>query len=245
MERFTNTKNLILNPEQIDKIDWVVFSREQGAPFNLRVCLDPYIFTQKSKEQLIADFLNPSKMVPYYRWQFCRRVVNPLWIKGSGFEGHLVGLDEQEILKILQEQEDYLIRRSKSKGYSLKIEQFIHNPNHSIGLELAFELRVDFEVILAKMRAIRSQLQIHYPENREFQNYVYSSVAIYPENTIFFEGNSLIVGFSGFNSKKNKEHDPIFNEDIRHRFPILAEIGRFGFPPLGILIHHLSANHQI
>jgi len=226
-----------LTPEQIKTIDWIIFSREQGAPFNLCVALDPDIFNPdhndglEKRKSLFGELLDPSKLVPFYRWQLCRRVINPLWTKGSGFEGHLIGLSPEEIKDILRKQEEFLKKNGCQKEFQ-----------RPISLKDAINMSLCFSVILARMRAQRTILQQTHPENRQYQDMVYNSNLLFKPIFNICEKN-LIIGFSSSPNQKDI-FSPPFN-DIRNDFPLLAEIGRFGFPPLTILLRHLSLNHLI
>jgi len=222
-----------LTPEQIKEINWVVFSRENGAPFNLILSLDPDIFNPdhndglEKRKSLFGELLDPSKLVPFYRWQLCRRAINPLWTKGSGFEGHMVGLPPHEMVNILKQEEKRLEKQNLTAW----------NINRPLKLKEAYELQVTFSAILARMRGLRTILQQTCPENRQYQDMVYNSNLLL--KPIFNICNkNLIIGVSSSPNQKNI-FSPPFN-DIRNDFPLLAEIGRFGFPPLRVLLHHLS-----
>lgn len=81
-----------------EKIKFIHF---QG-PVNLLVPIfEPY--RENNVDKFLRELANPSLYEPYQRWQYTRRVVNPLWTKGSGFEGHFVGLPEEDINSILQD----------------------------------------------------------------------------------------------------------------------------------------------
>jgi hypothetical protein len=163
----------------------------------------------------------------------CRRAINPLWTKGSGFEGHLIGLPPEEIKEILSQQEEFLKRNG--------CQQDFQKPT---SLEDAIEMSSCFGVILARMRAIRTTLQQAYPENRQYQDMVYNSNQLL-KTCFIIDGDNLIIGVDYLSSPNQKGiFSPPFN-DIRNDFPLLAEIGRFGFPPLTILLYHLSLNNLI
>jgi len=225
-------------PEQIRNIDWIVFSREVGAPFNLSVLLDPYCFNPdysnglEIRTRLFNDLLDPSKLAPFYRWQLCRRVINPLWTKGSGFEGHLIGLPPEVIKGILSEQEEFLKQNGSQQNFQ-----------EPTSLKDAINMSSCFGVILSRMRAQRTILQQTCPENRKYQDMAYNSNLLL-KPTFYIEGNNLIIGVDLCSPNQKGIFSPLFN-DIRNDFPLLAEIGRFGFPPLRILLHHLSLNHLI
>lgn len=225
-----------------NNVDLIVFSREFGAPFNLTVSLDPYYLPPNSEQRLslFNDLLDPQKLEPYYRWQLTRRVINPFWLKGSGFEGHLLGLPEQEILEILSEVDKDIRTSGKIWGFLGVLKKLVDNPNTPISLTDALNLKTEFEVLLARMRAMRSKLQKEHPKNKEFQETVYSFVW-FLRPCFSLEEKILFVGFNNELVKLvNNEGKPIFGTDIRNKFPYLAEIGRFGFPPFRILLNNLK-----
>jgi|GEM_PF-5918757 len=253
VRRFSNEVSS-LTEEQLREINWVVFSREKGAPFNLRVLLDPDVFNPdcndglEKRTGLFGDLLDPSKLVPFYRWQLCRRVINPLYDKSSGFEGHLIGLPLEEIKKTLSEQEEFLKRNG--------CQQDFQKPT---SLEEAIKMSSFFGVILAKMREIRTRLQETCQKNQQYQDVVYSISMMHNSSNqllkLFFDidGDNLIIGvdyssslYQNYLSSLNQKvaFSRPFN-DIGNYFPLLAEIGRFGFPPLRTLLYHLSLNHLI
>jgi hypothetical protein len=245
--RMSSNEGSSLTKEQLREINWVVFSREKGAPFNLSVLLDPDVFNPdcndglEKRTGLFGDLLDPSKLVPFYRWQLCRRVINPLYDKGSGFEGHLIGLPLEEIKKTLSEQEKFLKRNG--------CQQDFQKPT---SLEEAIKMSECFAMILARMRAIRTILQKTYSENQEYQDMVYISSNQLLKLSFNINKDNLIIGVD-YPSSLDKNYSSLdkkgifsrpFN-DIGNYFPLLAEIGRFGFPPLRTLLYHLSLNHLI
>lgn len=237
IEKLQTLKELNLSPEAIGKIDFIDFSRELGAPFNLNVFLDSYEIYGDGKTSLIENLINPSIMEPYYRWQFTRRVVNPLWAKGSGFEGHLIGLSQEEIFRILSDEEKKLWKSAKINGFERALRQIVEDPKYKLNLDEARNLNIAFEKILARMRAKRSELQSKgIGENFQYQNMVYSQAStdiMYPIHE--FKDNRLFIG-SKNPSVSNTSNNGILGGDIRYQYPGLAEIGRFGFPPLKTLL---------
>jgi hypothetical protein len=238
--RMSSNEGSSLTKEQLKEINWVVFSREKGAPFNLRVLLDPDVFNPnfsnglEKRTRLFGDLLDPSKLLPFYRWQLCRRVINPLWTKGSGFEGHLIGLPPKEIKEILSQQEEFLKRNGCQKDFQ-----------EPTSLEEVIKMSECFAIILARMRATRIGLQKTCSENQQYQDMVYNSSNQLLK--LFFDiyEDNLIIGVDYLSSLNQKSiFSPPFN-DIKNNFPLLAEIGRFGFPPLRTLLYHLSLNHLI
>lgn len=192
-----------------------------------------------------ADFLrklaNPNLYEPYQRWQFTRRLVNPLWNKGSGFEGHFIGLEREEMLAVLKKYDDAIWRFVSilALGGSLErkkeLQRFLNDPSQPISLDFAYHMRVIFETLLARARAIRSNLQIENQENRQFQGSVYSIRNII-SNTIWTFNNYGVLSLISENSSPlTKSIDSGFG-DVRLEFPAIAEIGRFGYPPLGLII---------
>jgi len=226
------------------EINWVVFSREKGAPFNLRVLLDPDVFNPnyndglEKRTGLFGDLLDPSKLAPFYRWQLCRRVINPLWTKGSGFEGHLIGLPPKEIKEILSQQEEFLKRNIKTNGCQKDFQE-------PTSLEEAIKMSECFAIILGRMRAIRIGLQKTCSENQQYQDIVYNNSNQLLKLFFNIDRGNLIIGVDYSSSLNQKSiFSPPFN-DIKNDFPLLAEIGRFGFPPLRTLLYHLSLNRLI
>ena len=213
-----------ITPEQIRKINWVVFSIENGAPFNLQVFLLPY-------PPLIRDLLN-SPFEPVRRWEFSREGKNnPLFrLKGSGFEGHMVGLPPHEMVNILKQEEKRLEKQNLTA---------LRNINRPLKLKEAYELQVTFSAILARMRGLRTILQQTHPENRQYQDLVYNSNSLLLQPIFNIDADDLIIGIDLYWPNQKYIFSPPLN-DIRDDFPLLAEIGRFGFPPLRVLLHHLS-----
>lgn len=170
-------------------------------------------------------------MAPYHRWQFTRRMVNPLWTKGSGFEGYFVGLPENDILSMLNQFERQ-IWRNFTYG-KLELCKFINNPSQAVSVDFANEMRITFEMLLAQAKAVRSTLQPKFSENVAFQQRVYSPPEIIQCGWRF---NDDCFSLAGWNSSVSRESV----SDIRNQFPALAEIGRFGFPPLRMALKFLT-----
>lgn len=244
---------------ELDDIAEIFFSKEQGAPFNLRFFIDPYECPQERLIELIKYFQNPRDLEWYCRWQLCR-YFNPVWKKGSGFEDYLISLSREEILRELREYNKEIIRRVRERdensyrlgvptNYQSSLIRFVKDPNTSISLDFAAFMYRVFTDLLTKAKMLRKRLQDSGNiDNQGYMEELYQKLSSLPyeqqeliiepiNNTNF---SRLIVPFPRFTIFPYLESDqglyvpciaPDLKEcDIKDSFPHLAEIGRFGHP---------------
>lgn len=125
-----------------------------------------------------------------------------------------------------------------------ELEKFLGNPNETISMKFALEMATIFGALLARARAIRLELQINNqnPENKRFYDEVYSNAKNIIFTTWFFDSQRNTFGINPTNSTKGNRAASVLG-DIRSKFPALAEIGRFGYPPLRLLLSYFYKNY--
>ncbi len=237
-------KVLRLTPEQIDEVNFIEFSKDAGAPFNLNMFIPPDLNKNTLFENLLKDWHNESSLLPFARWETCRKRMNPLWSIGSGFEGHLVGLPPEEMLKILEEEENFIIKVAREDKYFDSFKKFINNTDTPISLKLADSSKCAFEVILSRMRAKRSQLQEKFPQNKTFEQTINQNNKLL-KTEILLKNDNLVIGLITKETEKENNFNSYYGGDIKNKFPYLAEIGRFGSPLLRILLHNLPSYYYL
>lgn len=249
---FTTNEIDELEPEKIDGINFISFSRKKGAPFNLDLLLDYYEWPIEQKRRLLHALANPSNLIPAFRFRRGRREMTDEWAayvqwkKGCGIEGHLIGLKREEIMEILSYYNN-LIRAITSdhdqqlnhypfnaERFLTTLEKFIRNPDLPISPYFAFFMSEVFGIIINDARQIRGKLQrMGVQENTSYQEKIYTIAESKSQPILILKNDKLVISFSS-QSKSNflKQGS---ESDVRQHFPYLAEIGRFGHPLLRIL----------
>jgi len=236
LERLIN--KLKLEPESIKGFQFI-------EPVNLAISI--YDTSNKKMASLLGSLSDPHFLDPYNRWQLARKVINPLYLVGSGFEGHLVGLTQKEILIKLVEYEDFIQRSAKIYCFQPELTNFIKNPNSPISVKFTQKMSTTFGALLAKARAQRSMLQIEGSQtNRRFQEKVYnrSTPIVVPNFDFDLSTRYLTIGVEKILQSKNPSSS-IFSSDIKREFPYLSEIGRFGFPPLKLILSETTGSNLL
>jgi len=211
----------------------------------VRLNISMYSISSKEAAFLLKNLFDPHFLDPYNRWQRTRKVLNPRYVKNlkSGFEGHLVGLSKKEILERLKKYEETIQHSAELCGLQLQLNNFIRNPNSLISVKFARQMLITFEALLAEARAERSNLQWSgKKENIEFQEKVYndsrtSKPIILPQFSFDQATGYLAISIKEV-SQSNKI--PSYPNDTENQFPCLNEIGRFGFPPLKLVLSKIT-----
>jgi hypothetical protein len=192
---------------------------------------------------LLAKLSKPHFLDPYNRWEWTRKVINPLWLVGSGFEGHLIGLPQKVVLERLEEYERSIQRLAKRYGFQPQLTRFIKKPDSAISAGLAREGLIIFEILLARARAERTMLQKGGCQaNSGFQKTCYSSIPMVAPRFSFDQTTGCLTIGAEKIPPAIKSSKPLFSDDIRascnikDQFPFLSEIGRFGFPPVKLIL---------
>lgn len=240
-------------PHEYANYRWLVFDPTRGAPFKIALpILDP------SMPALLKE---KTTLLPFSRWTIGRKSNPNYTLAGSGLEGHLCALDPMTVRDTLTGFENDAFRIVKQDVGTRSLDRFLDDPRQSISYKMLGSMRVAFEIILAKARAIRAMINkggYTYNQKGEFvdlrrqpdrinrsrtyENFVYSAPpaldwTVFPvENGILALNQEIARLPTGIPvAQEGLGADIGLNPNLK----LLAELGRFGHPAIPMILDSL------
>ncbi len=235
---------------------WLRMDTKSGCPFNYHFpIIDP------SVSFLLQNEL-PGAKTPFSRWTLGRKKNPDFSVTGSGLEGHLCALNPMQVKELLRSFQDDAYRIVKQDVGLTLLNKYLDNQDALLSLKFIRSMKMAFDIVLAKARAIRGMSQRGYTYDRggqmitlptdrisrssRYQGFIYTMPLIVnwslfsPENGVIALNQDIVTSLDKLPLPLSVETiggDIGYNSDLK----LIAELGRFGHPLVSLMLRNLDS----